>query len=158
MLDKNSKYFFLINFSLQFIPIAGLIFYQCLLTSSTMLYCGYLYVPGKGKAKLTVAHVAGGNVEIIQPLTVTDTHVIINIQHLSPFGLILPWTRSPIRAQVLLFYKRMTEHRKSKLRIHLLPANVPVKEVIYFTPYFLFYTFFLYIYMNANLSAFFFSF
>ncbi|KAF4073263.1 hypothetical protein AMELA_G00256960 [Ameiurus melas] len=84
---------------------------------------------GKSKAKLTVAHVAGGKVDIIQPLTVTETHVIINIQHLSPFGLTLPWTGSPIRAQVLLFYKRMTEHSRSKLHIHLLPANVPVKEV-----------------------------
>ncbi|KAF4073262.1 hypothetical protein AMELA_G00256950 [Ameiurus melas] len=84
---------------------------------------------GKGKAKLTVAHVAGGKVDIIQPLTVTDTHVIVNIQHLSPFGLTLPRTGSPIRAQVLLFYKRMTEHGKSKLHIHLLPANVPVIEV-----------------------------
>ncbi|KAF4073261.1 hypothetical protein AMELA_G00256940 [Ameiurus melas] len=86
----------------------------------------------KGKAKLTVAHVAGGKVEIIQPLTVTETHVIVNIQHLCCFGLTLPWTGSPIRAQVLLFYKRITEHSRSKLHIHLLPANVPVKEAAIF--------------------------
>ncbi|XP_058239088.1 NACHT, LRR and PYD domains-containing protein 1b allele 2-like [Hemibagrus wyckioides] len=84
---------------------------------------------GKGKEKLTVAHVADGKVEIIQPQTVTDTHVIINIQSLSPFGLIFPRSETSIRAQVLLFYKKKTEHCKSKLNIHLLPANVPVKEV-----------------------------
>ncbi|XP_058239064.1 uncharacterized protein LOC131348277 isoform X2 [Hemibagrus wyckioides] len=84
---------------------------------------------GKGKAKLAVAHVSDGKVEIIQPQTVTDTHVIINIQSLCPFGLISPWNTNFIRAQVLLFYKKFTEHNKSKLNIHLLPANVPVKEV-----------------------------
>ncbi|XP_053086284.1 NACHT, LRR and PYD domains-containing protein 1b allele 2-like [Pangasianodon hypophthalmus] len=83
----------------------------------------------KDKVKLTVAHVHSGNVETIQPLTVTNTHVIIHIQSLSCFCLTLRRNSSPIRAQVLLFYKKDTEHRKSKLHIHLLPANVSVKEV-----------------------------
>ncbi|KAK3527485.1 hypothetical protein QTP86_023018, partial [Hemibagrus guttatus] len=84
---------------------------------------------GKGKAKLAVAHMADGNMEIIQSQKVTDTHVIINIQSLSQFGLISPWSKTSIRAQVLLFYKKFTEHSKSKLHVHLLPAHVPVKEV-----------------------------
>ncbi|KAM9440527.1 NACHT, LRR and PYD domains-containing protein 1b allele 2-like [Clarias gariepinus] len=82
----------------------------------------------KDKGKLTVAHVTGG-VAIIQPLTVTNTHVIIKIQNLSCFGLTQRCSGSPIKAQVLLFYKKMTDHRINKLHIHLLPANVPVKEV-----------------------------
>ncbi|KAF5889630.1 NACHT, LRR and PYD domains-containing protein 1b allele 2-like [Clarias magur] len=84
------------------------------------------------KVGLTVAHVIGGNVEIIQPLQVTDTHVIIDIHNLSCFGLLraLLFQAYPIKAQVLLFYKKLNgKHRKSKLNIHLLPGNVPVVEV-----------------------------
>lgn len=82
--------------------------------------------------KLTVAHATGGNVEIIQPLKVTDTHVIIHIHGLSLFGILkaLLFQEYPIRAQVLLFRKKMTgKLSRSKLNIHLLPGNVPVKEV-----------------------------
>ncbi|XP_047665399.1 NACHT, LRR and PYD domains-containing protein 1a allele 5-like [Tachysurus fulvidraco] len=77
--------------------------------------------------KLTVAHVTGGNVEIIQPVEVTDTHVIIEVQHLSCFGVLKPllYRVYPIRAQVLLLY----EQSLSKLHIHLLKQNVPVEEV-----------------------------
>lgn len=72
----------------------------------------------------------GGNVEIMQPLRVTDTHVIIDIQGLSFFGLLRAWLFQayPIKAQVLLFYNK----GRNTLYIHLLPANVPVEEVISF--------------------------
>lgn len=87
--------------------------------------------------KLTVAHVTGGDVEIIQPLKVTDTHVIIDIQGLSFFGILEALTSLvfPIKAQVLLFYKKM--HRQ--LNIHLLPWNVPVEEVICFKKFIYYY-------------------
>ncbi|XP_058239105.1 NACHT, LRR and PYD domains-containing protein 1a-like [Hemibagrus wyckioides] len=77
--------------------------------------------------KLTVAHVTGGNVEMLQPLKVTKKHVILEVQRLSPFGLLkaLLLPAFPIRAQVLLFFEKSL----SKLHIHLLPGNVPVKEV-----------------------------
>ncbi|KAG7314431.1 hypothetical protein KOW79_021734 [Hemibagrus wyckioides] len=77
--------------------------------------------------KLTVAHVTGGNVEMLQPLKITNTHVIIEVQNLSPFGLLkaLLWPAYPIRAQVLLFFEKSLR----KLHIHLLPGNVPVEEV-----------------------------
>ncbi|KAK3527484.1 hypothetical protein QTP86_023019, partial [Hemibagrus guttatus] len=77
--------------------------------------------------KLTVAHVSDGNVEILQPLKVTSTHVIIEVQNLSLFGLLktLLLPAYPIRAQVLLFFEKSL----SKLHIHLLPGNVPVQEV-----------------------------
>ncbi|XP_036419202.1 NACHT, LRR and PYD domains-containing protein 1b allele 2-like [Colossoma macropomum] len=82
--------------------------------------------------QLVVAHFTGENTEIIQPLNVTKTHVIINIQDLSLFGLLKKMILypSPINAQVLLFYKEtMDEQKRKKLHIHLLPENVPVKEV-----------------------------
>lgn len=94
-----------------------------------------LYVAGKDVVKLTVAHVTGGNVEITQPLKVTNKHVIIDIQGLSLFGLLraLLFQAYPIEAQVLLFYKKVLGgHRLSKLHMHLLPGNVSVEEVICF--------------------------
>ncbi|XP_058239077.1 NACHT, LRR and PYD domains-containing protein 1b allele 2-like isoform X2 [Hemibagrus wyckioides] len=77
--------------------------------------------------KLTVAHVTGGNVEVLQPLKVTKTHVIIEVQNLSLFGLLktLLLPAYPITAQVLLFFEKSL----NKLHIHLLPGNVPVQEV-----------------------------
>lgn len=82
-----------------------------------------------------MAHVTGGNVEIIQPLKVTNTHVIIDIEGLSLFGVLkaLLYKGYSIKAQVLLFYKKIIgTHRMSKLHMHLLPQNVPVEEVICF--------------------------
>ncbi|KAL7834396.1 hypothetical protein SRHO_G00286430 [Serrasalmus rhombeus] len=82
--------------------------------------------------QLVVAHFTGDNIEIIQPLNVTSTHAIINIQGLSLYGLLKKFILhpSPINAQVLLFYKEMMDKRRRKqLNIHLLPGNVPEKEV-----------------------------
>ncbi|XP_052388463.1 uncharacterized protein LOC127934932 isoform X1 [Carassius gibelio] len=84
----------------------------------------------ENKDCLAVAHVTGGNVEIIQPLRVTETHVIIDIRDLSIFGLI--WIKKkfgfPIKGQVLLFLRPVTVKQKI-LNVHLLPGNVPVSEV-----------------------------
>ncbi|XP_060785444.1 uncharacterized protein LOC132891662 isoform X2 [Neoarius graeffei] len=91
--------------------------------------CSTAYVPDENQIELSVAHFSEGNVEIIQPLEVTNTHVIIKVQNLSPFGLLKKWffPEMPISAQVLLFSEKMEAVKK--LHIHLLPNNVPVKEV-----------------------------
>uniref|UniRef100_A0A9J8AZL8 NOD-like receptor family B, member 5 n=1 Tax=Cyprinus carpio carpio TaxID=630221 RepID=A0A9J8AZL8_CYPCA len=85
----------------------------------------------ENKDCLAVAHFTGGNVEIIQPLKVTETHVIIDIRDLSIFGLI--WIKTifgfPIKGQVLLFLRPVTVKQKI-LNVHLLPGNVPVSEVL----------------------------
>ncbi|KAI4892613.1 hypothetical protein NFI96_021680 [Prochilodus magdalenae] len=83
----------------------------------------------ENKVELTVAHFNDDNVEIIKPLQVTSTHVIIHIRGLSLFGILrdvrdLLFKPYPISAQVLLFYKTM----HSILYIHLLPGTVPVEE------------------------------
>ncbi|KAI4891865.1 hypothetical protein NFI96_005956 [Prochilodus magdalenae] len=87
------------------------------------------YCNDENKVKLAVAHFIKDNVEIIPPLQVTSTHVIIHIQGLSPLGIIREIRdllfNPPISAQVLLFYKR----GHSILNIHLLPGTVPVEEV-----------------------------
>uniref|UniRef100_A0A672RZK4 NOD-like receptor family B, member 5 n=1 Tax=Sinocyclocheilus grahami TaxID=75366 RepID=A0A672RZK4_SINGR len=87
------------------------------------------------KDGLAVAHFTGGNIEIIQPLKVTETHVIIDIRELSRFGLI--WIKTilgfPIDGQVLLFLRPVTVEQEQKiLNVHLLPGNVPVTEVLVF--------------------------
>ncbi|XP_060776911.1 NACHT, LRR and PYD domains-containing protein 3-like isoform X3 [Neoarius graeffei] len=82
--------------------------------------------------ELAVAHFIEGNVEIIQPLEITNTHVILEVQGLSLFGLIIKriFGENPISAQVLLFYNEKTgkKERRRELNIHLLPGNVPVEE------------------------------
>ncbi|XP_053483629.1 uncharacterized protein LOC128609188 isoform X2 [Ictalurus furcatus] len=94
--------------------------------------CSIDYGPDENQVGLFVAHFSDDNVEIIQPLKVTNTHVIFKVQGLSLFGLLKKWIffEKPISAQVLLFYKEMIgNQRRRKLHIHLLPGNVPVEEV-----------------------------
>lgn len=82
-----------------------------------------------------MAHFCDDNVEIIPPLKVTDTHVIIEIKDFSFFGLLRKklFNAKPIRAQVLLFYTEiMGRTKRSKLHMHLLASNVPVEEVTCF--------------------------
>ncbi|XP_062846939.1 uncharacterized protein LOC134309225 isoform X2 [Trichomycterus rosablanca] len=86
---------------------------------------------GEHSVKLAVAHFTGVNLEIIQPLKVTDSHVIIDVQGLSLFGLLknMLFPTKPINAQVLFFHEELTDIQISKLYIHLVPGNVPVEEV-----------------------------
>nr|XP_024000645.1 NACHT, LRR and PYD domains-containing protein 1b allele 2-like isoform X2 [Salvelinus alpinus] len=82
---------------------------------------------------LSVAHVTDGNMEIVQPLKTTATHVIVNITHLSLFGLVRDvFSLLPVRSQVLLFLRPQgNRHQKRKLSVMLLPNNVPLCEVEY---------------------------
>lgn len=100
-----------------------------------LFYCFTVYVSDENQNKLAVAHFTEGNVEIIQDLKVTNTHVILEVQGLSLFGIIMKYLspEKPIHAQILLFYEKIhiKQKRKRALRIHMLPENVPVDEVIY---------------------------
>ncbi|XP_060776921.1 NACHT, LRR and PYD domains-containing protein 3-like isoform X2 [Neoarius graeffei] len=99
----------------------------------------YLHVPhceiqtDHNQIELSVAHFIEGNVEIIQPLEITNTHVILEVQGLSMLGLIIKkiFGETPISAQILLFYneKPGMKERRREVNIHLLPGNVPVEEV-----------------------------
>ncbi|XP_029584750.1 NACHT, LRR and PYD domains-containing protein 1-like [Salmo trutta] len=81
--------------------------------------------------KLSVAHVTDGSMEIVQPLKTTATHVIINITHLSLFGLIRDvFSFLPVRSQVLLFFRPQGNRPQQRmLNVMLLPKNVPLCEV-----------------------------
>ncbi|XP_058625779.1 uncharacterized protein LOC131536730 isoform X3 [Onychostoma macrolepis] len=82
--------------------------------------------------RLSVAHFTNGNVAIMNPLKVTETHVMIDIKDLSIFGLIkrMIFRPSPVVAQVLVFLRPITMREEENiLDVHLLPWNVPLSEV-----------------------------
>ncbi|KAL6463253.1 hypothetical protein MHYP_G00276440 [Metynnis hypsauchen] len=96
-------------------------------------HCEIIDDTEENKVKQAVAHFTDDNVEIIPPLQVTSTHVIIRIQGLSLFGIIRDrlFKPRPINAQVLLFYKTLAVKQSVNiLYIHLLPGNIPTDEVI----------------------------
>ena len=78
---------------------------------------------------MSVAHVSGDNVELLPPLRVTDTHVVVNITDLSLWGLVrwyIPFLTT--RGQVLPFLQPLGPQR-SVLNLVVLPHNVPLQEV-----------------------------
>uniref|UniRef100_A0A3B4C4M0 CARD domain-containing protein n=1 Tax=Pygocentrus nattereri TaxID=42514 RepID=A0A3B4C4M0_PYGNA len=99
-------------------------------------HCEIIDDTEENKVKQAVAHFTDDNVEIITPLQVTSTHVIIRIQGLSLLGIIsdlrdLLFKPHLINAQVLLFYKTLAVTQSVNiLYIHLLPGNIPTDEVI----------------------------
>ncbi|XP_036417908.1 uncharacterized protein LOC118801650 [Colossoma macropomum] len=116
----------------QMKPAGPLYSIDCFEVSISHLHLPHCEILSEGnQAELVVAHFTGDNVEVIQPLKVTSTHVIISIQGLSLLGLLKNmFYAGPVSAQVLLFYKEITgKQSKKKLHIHLLPRNVPVEEV-----------------------------
>ncbi|XP_062872241.1 uncharacterized protein LOC134333981 isoform X2 [Trichomycterus rosablanca] len=115
-------------------PAGPLYNIECFKGSIYHLHLPHCETDIEHSVKLAVAHFTGGNLEIIQPLKVTDSHVIIDVQGLSLFGLLkvfenMLFPTKPINAQVLLFHEKLTDIQISKLYIHLLPGNVPVEEV-----------------------------
>ncbi|XP_067441647.1 uncharacterized protein [Thunnus thynnus] len=77
---------------------------------------------------LSVVHISDDGMNILQPLEITDTHVVVDVPHLSAFGLVLDIKNvfNSISAQVLLFHR---PEQRPKLNMFLLPYNVPVPEV-----------------------------
>ena len=80
-----------------------------------------------------MVHITEEGVQLLEPLEVTRTHVVVNVSHLSLFGLV--WTLRriqeylfPTAAQVLLFLQP-PERRTRRLNVVMVPGNVPVKEV-----------------------------
>ncbi|XP_066578863.1 uncharacterized protein LOC136768523 isoform X2 [Amia ocellicauda] len=78
---------------------------------------------------LAVAHVTGDNVEVLQPLEVTETHVRVSILGLSLLGLIMSWISPTVHGQVLLFLRPGGGSRlQQKLNVFLLPRNVLLSQ------------------------------
>ncbi|XP_029989581.1 NACHT, LRR and PYD domains-containing protein 1b allele 5-like [Sphaeramia orbicularis] len=89
---------------------------------------------GQRPGNLSVAQIADDGMSFIGPLEITDTHVVINVLHLSAFGLVSPFqqwfTSKSARGQVLLFIAPPNlKTKQQKLNVLLLPCNIPVDEV-----------------------------
>ncbi|XP_056325401.1 NACHT, LRR and PYD domains-containing protein 1a-like [Danio aesculapii] len=117
----------------QIQPVGPLYDIDCINGSISRLHLPHceIFSEGDNRHGLAVAHFTAGNIEIIQPIKVTETHVMIDIRDLSLFGLL--WMKifsHPISGQVLLFLRTLpVEEREKILNVHLLPGNVPVPEV-----------------------------
>ncbi|KAK7881205.1 hypothetical protein WMY93_029614 [Mugilogobius chulae] len=80
---------------------------------------------------LSVAHFSGRDTDFIEPLRISNTHVIIKVSKLSQFGLTSPPEENKtISGQILLFRTpKKTWKKEIKVNLFLLPRNIPVDEV-----------------------------
>ncbi|XP_051241751.1 NACHT, LRR and PYD domains-containing protein 12 isoform X16 [Dicentrarchus labrax] len=82
---------------------------------------------------LSVVHITDDGMSILEPLQITDTHVIVEVHHLSIFGLIWDIMRLWMKAvsgQVLLFLGPPNPKTEiQKLNVILLPCNISLDEV-----------------------------
>ncbi|GLD68462.1 NACHT, LRR and PYD domains-containing protein 12-like protein, partial [Lates japonicus] len=87
---------------------------------------------------LLVVHVTEDGMSFLNPLEITDTHVIVKVPHLSSFGLV--WVSEmlgrlwnymkPVSGQAFLFLRPPNpKTQKQNLNVFLLPSNVPLEEV-----------------------------
>ncbi|XP_067308702.1 NACHT, LRR and PYD domains-containing protein 1 homolog isoform X2 [Pseudorasbora parva] len=116
----------------QMQPAGPLYNIDCSAGSVSRLHFPHCEISEESKDGLAVAHLTGGNIAIMQPLQVTETHVMIDIRDLSLFGAIkrMFFPPSPICGQVLVFLRPLTvRQRENILDVHLLPWNVPLSEV-----------------------------
>ncbi|XP_038567072.1 uncharacterized protein LOC119897442 [Micropterus salmoides] len=82
---------------------------------------------------LSVVHITDDGMSILEPLEITDTHVVVKVPHLSLFGLVWDigrlWT-TPVCGQVLLFLGPPNPRtQRQKLNVFLLPSNIHLDEV-----------------------------
>ncbi|KAK9523717.1 hypothetical protein VZT92_017620 [Zoarces viviparus] len=83
---------------------------------------------------LSVVHITDDGLTILEPLEITDTHVVVKVPNLSVCGLVWNIYRRfrdislPIKGQVLLFL-RPPHTRDQILNVFLLQDNIPVHEV-----------------------------
>eukprot|EP00064_Thunnus_orientalis_P020147 superscaffoldBa00005392_g20279 len=96
--------------------------------------------PALVSESLAVVNITEDGMSIIQPLEVTDTHVIVDVPHLSSFGIVwdlikrfLNFITKPVYGQVLLFLRPPLRSGKQILSVILLPSNVPLLERAHFS-------------------------
>ncbi|XP_019134321.1 caspase recruitment domain-containing protein 8 [Larimichthys crocea] len=82
---------------------------------------------------LTVVHITDDGMSVLKPLKITDSHVVVEVRHLSLFGLVWDlverlWTK-PVNGRVQLFLGPQLQESKT-LYVYLLPRNVDLKEVM----------------------------
>ncbi|KAL4001569.1 hypothetical protein ACER0C_006868 [Sarotherodon galilaeus] len=81
---------------------------------------------------LSVAHIFDDGMSILKPMRINDTHVIVNVPHLSAFGLIWNFVKKsfkiPEPGQVLLFL-RFKDTVPPKINVFLLHERIHLSEV-----------------------------
>uniref|UniRef100_UPI0037E781E1 NACHT, LRR and PYD domains-containing protein 12-like isoform X3 n=1 Tax=Semicossyphus pulcher TaxID=241346 RepID=UPI0037E781E1 len=84
---------------------------------------------------LSVVHITDDGMSFLKPLKITDTHVIVEVPHLSAFGLVWDLVKRflnmslPINGQVLLFL-RPVDTTHEVLDVLLLQENIVLHEVV----------------------------
>ncbi|XP_069055156.1 uncharacterized protein [Lepisosteus oculatus] len=87
-------------------------------------------IDGRRSDFLAVAHVSCGNLEVVSPLGMTQTHVRVSIAGLSLWGLVKSLWDSSILGQVLLFLQPGDGmDLLPKLNVFVLPGNVLLSQV-----------------------------
>ncbi|KAK2859748.1 hypothetical protein Q5P01_004368 [Channa striata] len=83
---------------------------------------------------LCVAQITDDGLSFLEPLEITDTHVIVQVPHLSACGVVWDVVKrflKPVSSQVLLFLQPPnSKTQKQNLNVLLLPINTPLDEVI----------------------------
>ncbi|XP_073323720.1 uncharacterized protein [Pagrus major] len=87
---------------------------------------------------LSVVHITGDGMNVLEPLEVTDTHVVVTVSHFSAFGLVKDFIKRflnsnkmrPVSGKVLLFLGQPNpKTQRQKLNVFLLPRNIHLDEV-----------------------------
>ncbi|XP_029949356.1 uncharacterized protein LOC115389911 [Salarias fasciatus] len=84
---------------------------------------------------LSAVHMSDEGMNILEPLKINETHVVVDVSHFSGFGLVVDFVRGllniqrPISSQVLLFHRPIWTEKSQKINVFLLPKNVPLEEV-----------------------------
>ncbi|XP_047210643.1 uncharacterized protein LOC124861165 [Girardinichthys multiradiatus] len=84
---------------------------------------------------LSVVHISNDGLGILEPLKITDTHVV-KVSDLSPFGLVWDYIKrfvkrkDPVASQVLLYLGPQNPRAQTqKLYVFLLPRNISEQEI-----------------------------
>ncbi|XP_030274949.1 caspase recruitment domain-containing protein 8-like isoform X2 [Sparus aurata] len=87
---------------------------------------------------LSVVHITDDGMNFLEPLEITDTHVVVTVSHFSAFGIVRKFIKRllssndmrPISGQVLLFLGQPNpKTQRQKLNVFLLPRNIHLDEV-----------------------------
>ncbi|CAB1344202.1 unnamed protein product [Coregonus sp. 'balchen'] len=120
-------------------PAGPLFKFTCLKGSVCQLHLPHCEIHSEGGCDfLSVAHVTDDDsMEFLRPHETTETHVILNINGFSNYGITKDMEApvSPIRGLVLLFYQLPDDTNNSTLNVLLLPRNVDIDEDAEFVDY-----------------------
>nr|XP_015195085.1 PREDICTED: uncharacterized protein LOC102691721 isoform X2 [Lepisosteus oculatus] len=112
------------------LPAGPLFDIHCPQGALTELQLPHCEIDGRRSDFLTVAHVSCGNLEVVSPLGVTQTHVRVSIAGLSLWGLVKSLWDSSILGQVLLFLQPGDGvDLLPKLNVFVLPGNILLSQV-----------------------------